>query len=213
MQRIAIVGAGSLGQQIAQHAVQNGLAVVGFLDDTLPKAAIMGLGQVLGSIPDALQLYRQGAFDGLLMGIGHQHLRVRQELFERLAEHVPFATFVHPTVMLEASATLGAGCFISPGCILDLNVRLGPNVFLYPGCVIAHDTVVEGHALFAAAVNLAGRVHVAERCFLGIGTTVTDNLRIGPDVRTGGGAVVVRSIAEAGTYVGVPARLLPPKPG
>ena len=206
-QRVAVLGAGALGQQIAQHLRQNeGYEVVGFLDDTLPVGHHCAEGPVIGAVATAVSQYQQAAFDGLVMGIGYRHLAVRQWLFEQLSQQVPFISFVHPTAMVDPSAQIASGCFISAGCVLDLNVQIGPNTFLYPGCILAHDAQVLGHSFFAPGVRLAGHVEVGPQCFLGIGTIVIDSLQIGADVQTGGGTVVVQSLPEPGTYVGVPAR-------
>ena len=206
--RTAIIGAGALGQQLAQQLRQCSRPVVGFFDDTLSGEATPG-GLVLGAVADVAAAFAAGRFDELLLGIGYQHMAVRARLFEQLqADGVPFGQFIHPAAYVDVSAELGPGVCVWPGCVLDLNVQLAANVLLYPGCLIAHDTVVGAHSLLAPGVRLAGRVRVGERCFLGIGTTVIDSLEIGNDVRTGGGTLVVRPLTEAGTYVGAPARRL-----
>ncbi|GAB2863271.1 acetyltransferase [Hymenobacter ruber] len=208
--RVAIIGAGGLGQQIAQHLQQTaGWTVVGFFDDFAAPTTVTPYGPVLGRVDAIEAAYTEGTFDAMLMGIGYNHLAFRQQLFERLAPRVPFAAFVHPASYLDKSAVVGPGCFVSPGCILDLNVHLGPNTFLYPGCVLAHDTTVVGHSFLAPSVRLAGHVTVQPRCFLGIGTTVIDSLELGEDIRTGGGATVVHNLTGAGTYVGTPAKKIP----
>jgi sugar O-acyltransferase (sialic acid O-acetyltransferase NeuD family) len=185
---------------------------VGFFDDTLEPGTTTAGGVVLGPISSVAAAYANQQFDMMLMGIGYKHLRWRQQMFEELsASGIPFGSFVHPAAIINLNVQLGAGCVILAGCILDINVLIGENVFMYPGCIIAHDSKLLGHSFLAPACRLAGEVTVAERCFLGIGTTIIDNLQIGPDVRTGGGAVVVRNLPEPGTYAGVPARRLPPK--
>jgi sugar O-acyltransferase (sialic acid O-acetyltransferase NeuD family) len=206
--RTAIIGAGALGQQLAQQLRQCGRTVVGFFDDTMPDETTPS-GLVLGPVAGAAAAFAAGHFDELLLGIGYQHMAVRARLFDQLRiDGVPFGQFIHPAAYVDASAELGPGVCVWPGCVLDLNVQLEANVLLYPGCVVAHDTVIGAHSLLAPGVRLAGRVRVGERCFLGIGTTVIDSLEIGDDVRTGGGTLVVRSLVEAGTYVGAPARQL-----
>ncbi|WP_375437086.1 acetyltransferase [uncultured Hymenobacter sp.] len=209
--RTAIIGAGALGQQLAQHLRQTASwQVAGFFDDwhTTSSGAEPVLGKV--KIADVAAAYAASQFDNLLLGIGYHHMGRRQQLFEELsAAGVPFAQFVHPAAYVDASATLGPGVFVSPGCVLDLNVRLEANVLLYPGCIVAHDTQIGAHSILAPGVQLAGRVRVGERCFLGVGTTVIDSRTLVADVRTGGGAVLVHDANAPGTYVGVPARHLP----
>jgi sugar O-acyltransferase (sialic acid O-acetyltransferase NeuD family) len=208
--RVAIIGSGSLGQQIAQHLnQQKEWQVAGFFDDFAAVGEKTQNGIVLGSIQSIDLKFIEKKFDALLMGIGYNHLAARQKIFEHLVGHVPFAVFVHPHAYVDESASLAPGTFISPGCVLDINVSIGPNTFLYPGCIIAHDTVIAGHTFLAPAVRLAGHVLVEPRCFLGIGTTVIDNVTVGPDVRTGGGATVTKSLTKAGTYIGLPAKHIP----
>ncbi|MDB6171453.1 MAG: hypothetical protein JWL59_764 [Chthoniobacteraceae bacterium] len=209
MIRLAIIGAGALGQQIAQHARQSRLfEVTGFFDDTRAIGEATQEGAVLGPLPAIAQHHHAGAFDELLLGIGYHHLAARERIFEELAPHVPFARFIHPAACVDSSVRLGPGIFVSAGCILDLNAELAANVFLYPGCVIAHDSLIGAHSFLAPAVRVAGRVRVGRRCFLGIGTTVVDDVSLADDVSTGAGAVVVCDLPDAGTYVGVPARRL-----
>ena len=209
MKRLAIIGAGELGQQIAQHVTQtSAYQVTGFFDDFAAVGSTTRHGPVLGTTASTQTAFNQHVFDEILLGIGYKHLGVRQRLYENLATHVPFGYFVHPTTYVDPSVTLGAGVFISPGCILDLNATLAANTFLYPGCIISHDSRVGAHSFLAPGVRIAGQTQVGMRCFLGISTTIVDNCTLGDDVRTGGGTVVTRSLPEAGTYVGIPARKL-----
>jgi acetyltransferase-like isoleucine patch superfamily enzyme len=60
-------------------------------------------------------------------------------------------------------------------------------------------------------VHLAGRIHVGERVFIGIGASIingTDGhpLLIGADAVIGAGACVTRGVDPGMTVVGVPAR-------
>ncbi|MBC6697803.1 acetyltransferase [Hymenobacter sp. BT190] len=206
--RTAIVGAGALGQQLAQHLRQCGQAVAGFFDDELLGHSTPE-GIVLGPVAAASAAFAAGQYEELLLGVGYRHLAARGRLFEELcAQGLPFGRFVHPSAYIDASVTLGNGVCIWPGCLLDLNVHLADNVLLYPGCIVAHDTRIGAHSLLAPGVRLAGRIRVGERCFLGVGSTVLDSLELADDVRTGGGTVVINSLLEPGTYVGVPARML-----
>lgn len=207
--RLAIIGAGELGQQIAQHVTQTGTyRLTGFFDDFAAAGSATRHGLVLGSVASARVEFGKGAFDEIFLAIGYKHLASRQQLYEELAAHIPFGSFVHPAAYVDPSATLGAGTFLSPGCVLDLNVVLEANTFLYPGCVVSHDSRIGAHSFLAPGVRIAGQVQVGARCFLGIGTTIIDNCTLADDVRTGGGTVVTHSLLEAGTYVGVPHRKL-----
>jgi len=207
--RTAIIGAGALGQQFAQHLRQTPpWKVAGFFDDWQTTSS--GPDLILGKIADVVVAYAAGQFDNLLLALGYRHMDRRKQLFEELiGAGVPFARFVHPSAYVDFSAVLAPGVFVSPGCVLDLNVQVEANVTLYPGCVIAHDSQIGAHSILAPGVRLAGQVKIGEGCFLGIGTTIIDSLSLTANVRTGGGAVLIHDANVSGTYVGVPARRLP----
>ncbi len=208
-QRLVIVGSGVLGQQIAHHAATwGGLDVAGFLDDFAATGTETPLGPVLGTVADIVRIRAEGRADVFLIGVGYKHLAARTALFERCAAVLPAATLVHPSCVVDPSATVGHGTLAMAGCLVDQRVRIGANVLLNPGCSISHDSSVGEGSFFGPRVTLAGNVVVEGGVFLGVGTTVIDGLRIATGVRTGGGTVVTRELSGPGTYVGVPARKL-----
>ena len=52
---------------------------------------------------------------------------------------------------------------------------------------------------------MAGTVSIGAGTWIGAGATVSNNLQICGGCMIGAGAVVIKSITESGTYVGVPA--------
>jgi sugar O-acyltransferase (sialic acid O-acetyltransferase NeuD family) len=207
MTRIALLGAGDLGQTLAHHATTAGHDVCGFYDDTKLGQTIAGV-PVLGGLAD---LPDSGPWDALVMGVGYRHLRFRQTLFESLvARGVPFATIIHPSATIDRSAVIAQGAAIFPGCVLDAHTQIGPNTLLNTGCIIAHDTHVGAHSFLGPGVTLAGFIRIHQRCFLGIGTVVIDNITIGDDTQTGGGTVVISDPPSGVLLVGSPARVVRP---
>jgi sugar O-acyltransferase (sialic acid O-acetyltransferase NeuD family) len=205
MKRIAIIGAGLLGRQIAHHIKNDqGYEPAGFFDDNI--AGMQEYVPVLGKVQDVDRYYADGGFDQLIIGIGYQHFAYRWQCFERFYPRIPFLTFIHSSCWVDQSAQIGAGGFLMPGTIIDDHVSVGENVFLQVGCSISHHSTIKENCFLGPRVTVAGRVTVERDCFLGIGSTVIDSVRICPGVQTGAGAVVIDSIDHAGLYVGVPAR-------
>ncbi len=83
---------------------------------------------------------------------------------------------------------------------------IAENVVLNTACCIAHDSSVETHSFLGPGVSVAGFVRIGSQCFIGVGSTVIDNISIADGTQTGGGAVVVNDITEPGLYLGVPAK-------
>lgn len=207
MKRLAIVGAGDLGKQIAHHANSTGIyKPVGFFDDYKKTGTALNGASVLGNTDEVVQFFQKGEFDELIIGVGYKHMDARKEFFDRFKNKIPFATIVHDSSYVDKSCKIGRGSIIYPGCTLDMNVTINDNVLLNTGCIIAHDTSVGNHSFLSPAVKMAGFVNVDEKVNLGIGTTVIDNINISQGVKTGGGAVVVNDLTSKGLYIGIPAK-------
>jgi len=204
MIKVAIIGAGVLGQHIAHMDFR----LVGFYDDYQERGTIIIDVPILGSIETISSDYKAQKFEQLLIGIGYNHLHVRQQLFDRFSGDIPFATYMHPSSYIDCTATIGEGVMVLPGCVFDKNVQIGNNVFFNIGCLIAHDSIIKSNNFFAPGVKIAGFVTVGNRCFLGIDTTIINNVHLGDDIQTGGGTVVTSDISTPGLYVGTPAKFL-----
>lgn len=207
MKKLAIIGAGDLGYQIAYHAKNDtDLNPVGFFDDFKIKDEYYYNLPVLGKVKDVISSFNAGLFDVLMIGIGYKHLEIRGKLFDEFYGKIPFANIIHSSVYVDSSCKLGSGIFIYPRCTLDMNVIIEDNVLLNVNCVIAHDTVIGKHSFLSPCVNVAGFVNIGKRVNLGINTTIIDNIKVADYVKTGGGAVVITDLKEPGLYVGIPAK-------
>jgi len=206
MKRLAIVGSGDLGQQIAHHALSdNHYNPVGFFDDFHEKGSVKYNLPILGNFEDILLLYNEGVFDLIMIGVGYKHFNLREILFKRFENIIPFGSILHSSCYIDRSCKIGVGVFIYPGCILDMNVELSDNVLVNVGCVIGHDSHIGSHSFLSPGVKIAGFVKVSEKVSIGINATLIDNLIIESGVRIGGGTVVTKNLSKPGLYVGVPA--------
>lgn len=206
LRKLAIIGSGDLGEQLAWHATNdNHYDVVGFFDDYAEAGTIKHNRTILGKIDDALSCYHQGLFDELIIAIGYRHFNQRQAIFDRFSAEIPMGRILHSSAYIDAAACVGKGVVVFPGCVVDMKAVLHDNVLLNAGTVVAHDTVIGAHSFLSPGVKVAGFVNVGKCVSLGIGTSVVDNLTISDFVRTGAGAVVTKDLTEAGLYLGVPA--------
>jgi len=204
--RIAIIGAGDLGQQIAHYITLDAKdRVVGYFDDTYEVGTRIGEVPILGNTKDITSVYKDGAFDALLIGVGYKHLDFKKKMFESQGA-IPFATFIHSSAWVDPTAKVAAGTIVFPGCILDKNVSLKANTLLNIGCSISHDSTIGAHSFLSPRVAIAGFTHVGERCVLGINCTLIDNITIVQGCKIGAGAVVTNNCNEQGLYVGIPAK-------
>lgn len=202
-EKIAIIGAGELGKQILHLANKNGYNVVGFFDDYCKESQIDGK-PALGGVDNVY--YKSDKFDSVVIAIGYKHMDVRRRLYSELKLHgVKFATIIDKTAIIDSTVIIGEGAVITSAVVLDKGVIIEENVFINVACCVAHDSVIGAHSFLAPRVAIAGFTHVGQLSFLGINSTIIDNLCLPSKIKIGAGAVVTSNLEGPGLYVGVPA--------
>jgi sugar O-acyltransferase (sialic acid O-acetyltransferase NeuD family) len=209
MKKIGIVGSAELSRRLIYYFESTGFgAVVGMFDDFLPAGTIKYGHPILGKTSDIPALCKNGTLDSAVIAVGYKHRKFRKEVYDYLKENqVPIATFVHPSSHVEESATVGEGSIVLVDCTVDMNAQLHENVFLSSRCFVSHDVKIHAHTYCGPAVNLAGNTRVGECCFLGIGTTSIDGIRVGVNVQTAAGSVLTRDVPANVMVAGVPAEV------
>ncbi|MFD0962620.1 acetyltransferase [Pseudofulvibacter geojedonensis] len=209
MKRLAIIGSGDLGQQIAYYAeTDKQYKVVGFFDDFTPKGALVKNIPVLGKIAEIEEAFNNNVFDVILIGIGYKHIEFKSNIYKKLKGVIPFGKLIHSSVIADESAIIADGVVIYPGCLIDAQVEIQENSLLNVAVTVAHDTKIGAHSFLSPRVALAGFCAVGEKNILGINSTVIDNITTVNNVQLGGGTVLINNIEKEGLYVGNPARFI-----
>ncbi len=73
-------------------------------------------------------------------------------------------------------------------------------------CHIGHNTITGKNTIITAGCVLAGGSEIGENSFLGVNTAVKEKIRVGSNVKTGMGSIVVKDIPDNEIWVGVPAK-------
>lgn len=205
MSKISIIGAGDLGEQIANLAIRNGYEIAGYYDDYTPIGTKRLGGYVCGNVEDIYN-HKESKSDGVIVAIGYKHFKERETLFEEISQKLQMATLIDRSAIIDESVRIWEGSVVMPGVTLDKGVTIGNNVFINVSSTIAHDSEIDDHSFIAPRVAIAGFTQIGRRSFIGINSTIIDNLSLCEDVAIGAGTVVVKSISESGLYVGNPAR-------
>jgi sugar O-acyltransferase (sialic acid O-acetyltransferase NeuD family) len=202
---LGIIGSGDLGQQIANYAILDGhYTDIVFFDDfnnnTISRFPIIGNSKNIEGE------FNNNSFDELIVGIGYKHMAIRQFLYEKFAEIIPFGKIIHSSCWVDSSVLIEDGTIIYPCCTIDANASIGKNTIVNLNCTISHDTSIGNHCFLSPRVALAGFVRIEDQCQIGINTTVIDNINIVSKTQIGGGTVVIDNINKSGLYVGNPFR-------
>lgn len=200
MKRLIIIGASGHGKVVADCAVKNGYEHIVFLDDD-ENVTRCGRYEVVGRSSEADRLSGD-----VIVAIGNAGFRkkIQAEIDENR-----LVTLIHPEAVVGDDVEIGAGSVVMAGAVINPGSRVGKGVIVNTCSSVDHDCKIGDFVHVAVGAHLAGSVEVGEASWIGAGAIVNNNLCICGSCVIGAGAVVVKDIKEAGTYVGVPARRMP----
>lgn len=124
------------------------------------------------------------------------------------AQGFDLVSAVHPTVTIQAEATLAPGVWVNCGCHIGYKAEIESGVILNTRVQIDHHNVLKRGCQLDPAVVLAGNVALHECSHLHTGAVVINRIEVGRDAVVGAGAVVIENVPEDCTVVGVPARVI-----
>ena len=122
--------------------------------------------------------------------------RRRFVLARLLSQYARFLTGIE----IHPGARLGKRLFIDhgSGVVIGETAEIGNDVLLYQGVTIG------------GTGNQRGKRHptLGNRVVVGTGASVLGNITLGDDVRVGAGSVVVHSVPDGATVVGIPGKVV-----
>ena len=198
---ILLVGASGMAREVLAAGITG---VVGILDDDqrLHETEIDGV-PVLGPIAAASERSEQ-----LLVCVGSSAGRrsiVRRLRTAGVVGDDRFATFVARSARIGSTSDVAPGAIVLDGVVVTAHALVGRHVVVMPTGVVTHDDTLSDFVTLASGVTLGGRVHIAEGAYLGMHSSVRQEVSIGADAVIGMGAVVLTDVPAGETWVGVPA--------
>jgi len=190
---VVIIGASGHGKVVADIVRSAGDNFIGFLDGDSSIPGTLGLDTDFEKFPEA----------EFVIAIGNSHIR------EKIADRMPkvkWYTAIHPSAIISDSVHIGEGSVVMPGAVINADAKIGRHSIINTTAVVEHDNVIGDFSHISVGTKLGGTVIIGNHCWVGINATVNNNTSVCDDSIIGAGAVVVKSIEEPGTYVGVPAR-------
>ena len=199
--RLGVIGASVFGKDLGLYLQKDpNVESISYFDDYSHLSPIEGCA-FLGAVSEIDKHYGK-SIDQLILGIGYNSLKNKNNLYDKLASKYEFYTFIHESCILAPGANVSQGSIILPGCILDTNAKVEQNSVLHIGVKLSHDSVIGSHSFIAPSVSISGNSIIGERCFVGINTTISNSIEIAPDVRLGAGSLVLQNINTSGLFVG-----------
>jgi sugar O-acyltransferase (sialic acid O-acetyltransferase NeuD family) len=199
---LVIIGAGGHGKVVADIAIaMNKWRYILFLDDQVIGTTSTGV-KVVGKLDQVPHFKDKADF---VIAIGDN--AYRQKLQDDLETNsYSIAKLIHPNAVIGSSVAIGDGTVVTAGAVINNGARIGKGCIINTSSSIDHECVIDDYVHISPGVHLAGNVRIGKKCWLGIGSSVINNIGICNECIIGAGGVVIYEITEPGTYVGVPAK-------
>ncbi|WP_418894063.1 serine acetyltransferase [Limibacterium fermenti] len=209
MKQIAIIGAGGFGQEVYciwRDVLQSqgvDYKFIGFFDDD-PTIKENIYAKVMGNVEDLNNLKYPTE-----VGIAVGNVLHIKDIRKRISnEKVSFPNIIHPSVVFldKTTTALGIGNIFSVGVIISCNVNVGSFNIFNTRSTLGHDDKVGDFNVFSPNVQISGNVTIENQNFFGFNSGVIQGKKIGNLNTLGAGAILLRTIKDSGTFIGVPAK-------
>jgi sugar O-acyltransferase (sialic acid O-acetyltransferase NeuD family) len=203
---IIIYGAGENGRIVLDILKCAKKAAIGFIDDNPAlKGKEVSKLKVLGGFDYLKNLDKSK--DSVIVSFGDNHLRKsKADLVKEQGFRLESA--IHPRAIVAESVTLGENVIVVAGAVINPDAKIGRCVLINTGATVDHDCIIEEACHIAPGAHLAGGVHVRKLAFIGIGSSVIDDMIIGENSVIGAGSVIIREVPSNATVVGVPGKVI-----
>ena len=94
-----------------------------------------------------------------------------------------------------------------PGVVVNSMSKIGNGVILNTSSIIEHDNIIQDFVHVSPGVSLAGGVQIGMLSWVGIGSSVKQNIEIGSNVKVGAGSLVINNLPDDVVAFGVPAKI------
>lgn len=204
---IIIVGArldGQAGAVMDTLEEIGGYRLIGFIDNTpeLQGKSICGV-PVIGSTEDLETLEIPECCLHVAIGDNESRYKMFQILKKRKFK---IATLVHPYARISKRAFIGEGCFVSVNAVIRNGAFVGCASIINTSAIVEHDNRIGNAVHIAPGVHTGGCVHVADYSFIGLGSTILPNIKIGSGVMIGAGSTITKNVPSNVVMVGYAAK-------
>jgi sugar O-acyltransferase (sialic acid O-acetyltransferase NeuD family) len=133
-----------------------------------------------------------------------QKNRLRTRLY-RAAKDKGYApvSYVSSHAFVWRNVRLGEHVFIFENNVVQPFVTVGDNVVMWSGNHIGHHSTIKSHNFISSHVVVSGFCEVGESCFMGVNSTVANNLKIGDRCIIGAAATILTDVPDETVAVGI----------
>ncbi|HEV7699983.1 MAG TPA: acetyltransferase [Pyrinomonadaceae bacterium] len=207
-QQLIIIGDGETAELAYEYFTHDSpYTVAGFAVESAYKTKDEFFGLPVVDLEEIEAHYPPAEYDAFAAISYTQLNRVRERLFNALkAKGYTCASYVSSRAFVWHNVEIGENCFIFENNVIQYKVKIGNNVVLWSGNHIGHQSVIRDNVFISSHVVVSGYCDVGEYSFLGVNSSVANDVVIARDNLIAMGAVIHKSTEPRKIYKGNPAR-------
>lgn len=207
MKKVILIGArldGHAGVVLDLLISKGEYKIIGFLDNTpeLKNTKISGI-PVLGSSSEVKNFISKTDLFHISLGNNYAREKIANDIINNNGS---LLTLIHNTAIISKNVNIGDGSFIGPGTIINYGSSIGICSIINSGAIIEHDNVINDFVHIAPGVVTGGRVSIENKSFIGLGSSIIPDIRIGKNVLVGAGSTVVKDVEDKNSVLGYAAK-------
>lgn len=157
---------------------------------------------------DITELFNPSEYGFFAAPVYTQLNRLRQRFYEQCKAwgYEPLQ-YISPHAFVWENVQIGENTFIFEDNTIQYNAKIGNNVILWSGNHVGHSAVIEDNCFISSHVVVSGYTKIGNNSFLGVNSTLGNNIEFPADSILAAGAVTSKSFSDIGSiYVGNPAK-------
>ena len=120
-----------------------------------------------------------------------------------------FTNFIHPSVMLAKSASVGVGNVLLANVVMNSNAIMGNFNTINSGVLLGHDIVIGNNNYFAGQVCVGSGLKIGNKNFFGLNTSIRNGITIGDNNIVGMASNITKDVSDHNVLYGNPALIKP----
>lgn len=163
---------------VANIAKLTGYEEILFIDDDVDKKEC-GQYKVIGTSKQIDSLIKDDYEFAVAVGDNKIRERIYEELVNKEAK---LPALIHPTAVIDETVKIGNGTVVMVNAVINASSVIGDACIVNTASSIDHDCIIKDYVHISPGVNIAGTVTVGFKTWIGVGSTVINNLNIGKNV-------------------------------
>lgn len=165
------------------------------------------LDKPLVSFEEVQELYPSKDFE-MFIAIGYSKLNEnrKKKYIEAKEKGYILASYVSTKSTSWEGLSVGENTFIMEDNTIMPFCKIGNNVLVWVNSILAHHMIIEDHVTITSHCAIGGNVRIKEQAFIGLNSSLRNNIIIGKGAIIGTAANVVKDVDDFTVMLGNPAK-------